>query len=61
LDEWDVIGGVLVGDSHRWLVALRRVLTRHYGINGVCRVCEEGSPCSDETDAIDALLGVPDE
>ena len=40
-----------------YMTALRSVLERHQGINGVCRVCEEGSPCSDEAAVIDALLG----
>lgn len=71
LDEWDVIGGVLVGDSHRWLVALRGVLERHYEERAiidlktllpvlVCHTCGQHSPCPDETAVINAVLGAPD-
>jgi|SRR6478609_8097788 len=56
---------VLDNDSNPWpsaaLTALRSVLERHreadrYG-KGICDWCECASPCPDETDAINALLG----
>ena len=41
----------------RHLAALRSILTRHEPFAGICPGCRLDSPCPDETDVINAVLG----